>query len=95
MVPLGMAAVGVLLMVATVVRFSKRRQVLDQMRAAGKLQDEIEQLELRTREAELQERLRRAAAESRQEIEPVNCAYCGATRGPEELACGGCGSKRS
>ena len=95
LVPLGMAAVGVLLMVATVVRFLTRRQTQDQMQALARQQEEIEQLELRTREAELQERMRRAAADSKMALEPVNCAYCGATRGPTELACDGCGAKRS
>ncbi|MCX5689302.1 MAG: hypothetical protein NTV94_05850 [Planctomycetota bacterium] len=95
LVPLGMAGVGVLLMVATVVRFSKRRQMQDQFQAAKEQQAEIERLELRTREAELQERMRRAAADSKKAIEPIVCAYCGTSRGPDELACGGCGSKRS
>lgn len=93
LVPLGMAAVAVLMMVVTVVKFFKRRERQALLEAAWEEQRRLESLDRRAREAEMQERLRRSA-QSAQVAERIACEYCGVTRSGEEQICGGCGSRR-
>ena len=95
LVPLGMAGVGVLMIVATLVRIARTRQMAAELEEASARKERVDALELETREAELKERLRRAVPDSVERPEPIICAYCGASRGVEEPACGGCGAKRS
>lgn len=95
LMPLGMAAVAALMGVAMTFRFVQRRREAEVLAAQREERERVERLELQTKEAELRTRMQLAAEATAAAKEPVVCAYCGASRGAEELACGGCGAKRS